>query len=362
MPDNREGAPAQDRPVQEGKPIEMGCVQWGRDVDVALAKSHETGKPVFLQFQELPGCLACQQYGSGPLSHLLIVEAIEDCFIPVFVSNSTKGRDEATLKRFSEPAFNYPVARFLTAEAEDIVSRNDKIWSQPNKAARLAEQMTAALEAHNRDVPPYLALMAERPAQTETVVFAMHCYWVGEAKLGQLEGVLNTHSAWLQGKEVVEVEYDPTRLEYSALLWAAEKMECASTVFATSDEQSVIANNMAKNTVVRLSETEKLRAAQDSDQKYYLRHSIYCHLPLTVAQSTKINALLESKMAEDPAKQEAAILALLSPRQIELFQLVQKAKEASADAFAAWVFPDDDAKLRRHYEGLHAAAMSILAK
>ncbi|MEO0414525.1 MAG: hypothetical protein AAF226_06190 [Verrucomicrobiota bacterium] len=34
---------------------EVGIVDWGRDVDAALEQSVESGKPVFLLFQEVPG-------------------------------------------------------------------------------------------------------------------------------------------------------------------------------------------------------------------------------------------------------------------------------------------------------------------
>ena len=36
-------------------PIEAGKVKWGRDLDAALAASEETGKPLFVLFQEVPG-------------------------------------------------------------------------------------------------------------------------------------------------------------------------------------------------------------------------------------------------------------------------------------------------------------------
>ena len=36
-------------------PVEVGAVRWSRDLDGALAKSRETGRPVFLLFQEVPG-------------------------------------------------------------------------------------------------------------------------------------------------------------------------------------------------------------------------------------------------------------------------------------------------------------------
>lgn len=36
-------------------PVELGKVDWKTDHDAALALSAETGKPVFLLFQEVPG-------------------------------------------------------------------------------------------------------------------------------------------------------------------------------------------------------------------------------------------------------------------------------------------------------------------
>ena len=36
-------------------PKELGRVRWHRDLDAGLAEAKKTGKPVFLQFQEVPG-------------------------------------------------------------------------------------------------------------------------------------------------------------------------------------------------------------------------------------------------------------------------------------------------------------------
>jgi len=41
-------------------PVEVGSVQWGRDFQQALDKSAETGRPVLVLFQEVPGCVGCQ--------------------------------------------------------------------------------------------------------------------------------------------------------------------------------------------------------------------------------------------------------------------------------------------------------------
>ncbi|MEM6279335.1 MAG: hypothetical protein AAF733_07660 [Verrucomicrobiota bacterium] len=35
--------------------IEIGKVEWGRDLNAALAESEKSGKPVLLLFQEVPG-------------------------------------------------------------------------------------------------------------------------------------------------------------------------------------------------------------------------------------------------------------------------------------------------------------------
>ncbi len=37
------------------EPVELGKVRWQRDLEAAKAKSAETGKPIFVLFQEVPG-------------------------------------------------------------------------------------------------------------------------------------------------------------------------------------------------------------------------------------------------------------------------------------------------------------------
>jgi hypothetical protein len=43
-------------------PEEVGKVTWGRDYEAALASAKTTGKPIFLLFQEVPGCAGCKQF------------------------------------------------------------------------------------------------------------------------------------------------------------------------------------------------------------------------------------------------------------------------------------------------------------
>ena len=80
------------RPRPEN-PIELGRVHWKRDLDAALAEARAAKKPVFALFQEIPGCATCQRFGAGPLSNPLLVEAIEELFVPVATYNNRQGDD-----------------------------------------------------------------------------------------------------------------------------------------------------------------------------------------------------------------------------------------------------------------------------
>lgn len=93
--------------------MELGKIQWGRDLDHALVAAQISGKPVFVLFQEVPGCQTCVSFGEQVLSHPLIVEVIETAFEPVFVYNNKSGKHAEILRRYGEPAWNNPVASNL---------------------------------------------------------------------------------------------------------------------------------------------------------------------------------------------------------------------------------------------------------
>ena len=83
----------------KGQPIEIGKVRWNRDFDAAQTQSKSSGKPMFVLFQEVPGCAGCQKFGREVLSNPLLVEAIENEFVPVVVfNNRSKGPDTELLK------------------------------------------------------------------------------------------------------------------------------------------------------------------------------------------------------------------------------------------------------------------------
>ncbi len=245
------------------------------------------------------------------MSHPLLVDAIETLFHPVLVYNNKEGDDKALLARFDEPAWNNPVVRFLAADGKDVLARADRIW----QLAPLVARTVAALAAAKRPVPPWLALFAAEQAEAGTAraTFAMHCFWEGEAHLGGLDGVLGTRAAWLDGKEVVEVVFDPTRLTYEDLLNKAQGMECASTVFARDDAQMAVAKAAVAARAVRSDADAK--DAEASDQKHALRASPLRHVPMTPAQAVKVNAALAAQA--DPAN-------WLSPAQRDAAERIAK--------------------------------------
>jgi len=170
-------------------PIEIGTINWGRNYEEATERSKETGKPIFLLFQEVPGCQGCQDFGRQVLSNPLIKKSVEEVFIPVMIKNNTSGDyDQQILKKFGEPAWNYQVVRFINADGKDIIPRKDRIWDTKSLASRMKE----ALKKSKQKVPAALDLAyLEADTQNHAVVaYAMYCYWTGEAKLGKIDGVV----------------------------------------------------------------------------------------------------------------------------------------------------------------------------
>ena len=287
-----------------GTPRELGQVRWERDLDAALARGADEGRPLFVLFQEVPGCSTCVSFGEQVLSHPLLVEAIETEFVPVFVYNNKGGRDAELLARFGEPSWNNPVVRFLDPEGRDLIARRAGVWAPHAIGAR----MVAALESSGRPVPEYLraAVDEARPRYTERARFGMYCYWSGEACLGEIRGVVGSQTGHLGGAEVVELEFDPDLVSYDDLVALARRRGCADRVFALSTSQRDIARQLFGDRVT--SDSGPLRVARARDQKYYLRRSPLKKLELTPRQALRANAAVAAGL--DPAPH-------LSPRQRE---------------------------------------------
>lgn len=254
---------AQEPPVTN--PTELGVVRWQRDLDAGLAEAAKTGKPVFLLFQEIPGCATCTDFGKNVLAHPLLAPAIEHCFVPIAIRNNADGKEGDVRRRFQEPAWNNPVVRLLDGAGKDLLPRRDGIWDTHGIATRMVE----ALVASKQVVPGYLQLaLAETDPNTAKAVFVMHCFWEGEAVLGALDGVVRTRSAFVDGAEVVEVTYRPAVLSAEKLTGLARAKSCKPVAGSG------------------------LRAASASDQQHALAGTPFAKLDLTPMQRTKVHAAI----------------------------------------------------------------------
>lgn len=311
------------------QPDELGTVDWIRNFEKGLAISEQENKPVFLLFQEVPGCATCRNYGHNVLSHPLISEAIETLFVPVAIYNNKGGSDAKVLQFYSEPTWNNPVVRIVGSDKKDIVKR---IGGNYSKLAVVAA-MKAALTAQSLPVPMYLQLLhrelASENSGTEKATFSMHCFWTGEKKIGNWDGVIETQPGFMNGREVVEVEYDPTQINFETLLKKANKSGCASHVFAENKDQLEASKSIIGNT----SGSEKGEFKIDREPKYYLSKSVYKYVPMTQLQAARANSLVGN--GELPN-------SVLSPRQIALVKTIRANKKANfksainVDIQSAW--------------------------
>lgn len=277
-------------PLFAQNPVELGAVKWQRDIRQAASLAKQKNKPVFILFQEIPGCITCQRYGSEVLSHPLIVEGIEQEFIPLAIHNNKGGEDARVLKLFGEPSWNNPVVRIVDADLNAVAPRLDGNYSP----AGVLNHMISSLSRNDKTVPQYLRLALEDAAvqQPGQISLAMSCFWEGEKRLGRLEGVLGTEPGFIQGREVVRVRFDPDRISESKLVAEAKKQDCADAVF-TQDLDAGMSG-----------------FKPDRQPQYYLMHTPFKFVPMLPLQASRVNSALG--LGKDP-------FVYLSPKQIELY-------------------------------------------
>lgn len=304
---------------RQRSPRELGDVRWSRDFDASVRRAESEKKPLLVLFDEVPGCHTCVSYGETVLSHPLVVDAAEQSFIPVAIyNNASDGADRRVLELFGEPAWNNPVVRIIDAKRNALTPRINGEYT----ARGITLGMVDALAKSGRPVPTYLELLAaELRATPERAVLGMHCFWEGEARLGAIEGVLSTHAGFLDGREVVEVTYDPAVVSFDRLVKAAAGMQCATNVFTRSDEQHRAARAIVGDAARR--SDVAVRPAPESDQKHSTRGTVYAGVPMTGAQAARVNASLHEGLSPE---------RFLSPSQIALAK-----KQSSAEGGARFV-------------------------
>lgn len=266
--------------------IELGKVTWLRDYDQALAESKNTNKPILLFFQEVPGCSTCVNFGRDVLSNPLMVEAIENEFVPLAIHNNKSGEDAQILKKYNEPSWNNPVAHFIDSEGKDIIPK----LANDYHPLSMYDKMIEALKAVNKTIPEYVKLLGDdlkiEFGYAIKTVYETPCFWSGETSLAQDKGVIATKAGWIGHKEVVEVYVDTKKTSIKELDSYAK-------------EQGFF--------MVQGHDSFRI----DKDPQFYLKKSKYSQLPLSVAQRTKINLAIPYK--QNPNE-------FLSPKQLKWLQ------------------------------------------
>ncbi len=103
--------------------VELGKVDWLRDMESAVEESKKSDKDILVLFQEVPGCATCQRFGEQVLSDKNVVAVIEQHFIPLAIYNNKKGDDYDVLTFYNESTWNNPVMRIVNAEQENVHTR-----------------------------------------------------------------------------------------------------------------------------------------------------------------------------------------------------------------------------------------------
>jgi peptide methionine sulfoxide reductase MsrA len=276
-------------------PIELGLVQWERDYEKALERSKKQNKPVFILFQEVPGCATCTNYGQEVMSHPLLVETIETFFVPLCIYNNKSGLDASVLKMYGEPSWNNPVIRIVDEKGANLIRRISGNYS-------LGGVMNAIIEALHKTkkvIPEYVNVLhtESTSSNSEELILGMYCFWTGEKTMATMAGIQKTEAGFMAGKEVVKVAFNPDIIDKETLIQKASKKQCADVVF----------DNEKVTDLIDVRRKGSFR--KDPETKYYLYNSPYRNIPMTPLQSLKANYDLSTGNSPDH---------LLSPRQLAL--------------------------------------------
>lgn len=157
------------------------------------------------------------------------------------------------------------------------------------------------------------------PANSETAVFSMYCYWTGEATVGKVPGVVRTRIGELGGSEVVEVTYDPARTDAGRLAEALKRQGSFYALIAPDRAAAARAGLPAADVKVRSGQPDFIAP------KHSLRvaHPELYYLDLTEAQAIALNtwshfggprpAVLTPEQERTAAKLKARLAAGRAP-------------------------------------------------
>lgn len=130
---------------------------------------------------------------------------------------------------------------------------------------------------------------------------------------------MHTQAGWRGPHEVVELLYDPSRTTLAQLLEQAQGIRKFAKAWFSNAEDLAAAQKILGDKAVPA--TGKVRRAKDSDQLYYLRHSLLARLGLQGAQAIRANALLAQK------KDATVVLSPAQTRRLRELQRASKQKK-----------------------------------
>jgi hypothetical protein len=268
--------------------VELGKVTWMRDYKDALGQCELTGKPILLLFQEIPGCNTCVNFGMDVLSHPLMVEFIENEFVPLAIYNNRSGKDKDILNLYRESAWNNPVVYFINKKGHKIIPKLANNYQPTGLYNKMVETLIAA----KRSIPAYARLLGDDLKMDygyfETTIYEAPCFWSGETTFISHPAIKYTEAGWIGGMEVVKVIYDQNQVSLEEL-----------DNFAAQEGFFVIGNH----------EYYKI----DRSPQYYLSNSHFKYLPLSRAQRAQINKAIPYR--EQPE-------GFLSPNQKQAYREV----------------------------------------
>jgi len=153
--------------------------------------------------------------------------------------------------------------------------------------------LVLAFLIHNGNLAAQPAPAGADKSATRRVAFAQHCFWTGEMKLGQIEGVVRTEAGFFKGREVTLVEYAPDRLTLEDLARQARQAGVADAVHLDAGAQRSLTAVPAGPLL-----DGSYRAARASDQKKQIQGTPFARLQLSPENATKVNAFAR----ENPGK------------------------------------------------------------
>ncbi len=113
-------------------------------------------------------------------------------------------------------------------------------------------------------------------SHTKRVAFAQSCFWTGEMKLGQIEGVVRTEAGFFKGREVTLVEYAPERITLEDLARQAKEAGVADSVHVEPGVAAAVPG-VARGAPL----DQSYRPAPASDQKKQIDGTPFSRLQLS---------------------------------------------------------------------------------